>query len=76
MMNPMQWFQTLRMARNPQQMFEQTVNQNPQLQNTFAQMKNSSNGASFEQMARQLAKQKGVSEEQLMQMYNQFGNKK
>ena len=72
----MQWFQTLRMARNPQQMFEQTVNQNPQLQNTFAQMKNSSNGASFEQMARQLAKQKGVSEEQLMQMYNQFGNKK
>ena len=76
MMNPMQLFQTLRMARNPQQMFEQTVNQNPQLQNTFAQMKNSSNGASFEQMARQLAKQKGVSEEQLMQMYNQFGNKK
>ena len=76
MMNPMQLFQTLRMVRNPQQMFEQTVNQNPQLQNTFAQMKNSSNGASFEQMARQLAKQKGVSEEQLMQMYNQFGNKK
>ena len=76
MMNPMQLFQTLRMARNPQQMFEQTVNQNPQLRNTFAQMKNSSNGASFEQMARQLAKQKGVSEEQLMQMYNQFGNKK
>jgi hypothetical protein len=75
-MNPMQLFQTLRMARNPQQMFEQTVNQNPQLQNTCAQMKNSSNGASFEQMARQLAKQKGVSEEQLMQMYNQLGNKK
>ena len=76
MINPMQLFQTLRMAKNPQQMFEQTVNQNPQLQNTFTQMKNSSNGASFEQMARQLAKQRGVSEEQLMQMYNQFGNKK
>ena len=72
----MQLFQTLRMARNPQQMFEQTVNQNPQLQNTFAQMKNSSNGASYEQIARQLAKQRGMSEEQLMQMYNQFGNKK
>jgi hypothetical protein len=76
MINPMQLFQALRTARNPQQMFEQTVNQNPQLQNTFTQMKNSSNGASFEQMARQLAKQRGVSEEQLMQMYNQFGNKK
>lgn len=75
-MNIMQLFNTLKMARNPQQMFEQTVNQNPQIQNTFTQMKNSSNGASFEQMARQLAKQRGVSEEQLMQMYSQFGNKK
>lgn len=75
-MNIMQLFNTLKMARNPQQMFEQTVNQNPQIQNTFTQMKNSSNGASFEQMARQLAKQRGVSEQQLMQMYNQFGNKK
>lgn len=76
MMNPMQLFQALRTARNPQQMFEQTVNQNPQLQNTFTQLHNTSNGASYEQIARQLAKQRGVSEEQLMQMYNQFGNKK
>lgn len=76
MMNPMQFFQNILMSRNPQRTFENAVNQSPQLQNTFAQMKNSSNGASFEQMARQLAKQKGVSEEQLMQMYNQFGNKK
>lgn len=76
MMNPMQLFQALRTSRNPQQMFEQTVNQNPQLQNTFAQLQNSSNGASYEQIARQLAKQRGMSEEQLMQMYNQFGNKK
>lgn len=76
MMNPMQLFQALRTSRNPQQMFEQTVNQNPQLQNTFTQLQNSSNGASYEQIARQLAKQRGMSEEQLMQMYNQFGNKK
>ena len=76
MMNPMQLFQALRTARNPQQMFEQTVNQNPPLQNTFTQLQNTSNGASYEQIARQLAKQRGMSEEQLMQMYNQFGNKK
>ena len=76
MINPMQLFQALRTARNPQQMFEQTVNQNPQLQNTFTQLQNSSNGASYEQIARQLAKQRGMSEEQLMQMYNQFGNKR
>lgn len=75
-MNIMQLFNTLKMARNPQQMFEQTVNQNPQIQNTFTQLQNTSNGASYEQIARQLAKQRGVSEEQLMQMYNQFGNKK
>ena len=64
------------MSRNPQKSLEQAVNQNPQLQNTFTQLQNSSNGASYEQIARQLAKQRGMSEEQLMQMYNQFGNKK
>lgn len=42
MMNPMQLFQALRTAKNPQQMFEQTVNQNPQLQNTFTQLQNTS----------------------------------
>ena len=76
MINPIQLFQALRTARNPKQMFEQTVNQSPQHQNTFTQLQNSSNGASYEQIARQLAKQRGISEEQLMQMYNQFGNKR
>ena len=76
MMNPMQFFQNILMSRNPQRTLENAVNQNPQLQNTFTQLQNSSNGASYEQIARQLAKQRGMSEEQLMQMYNQFGNKK
>lgn len=72
----MQFLQGIVMSRNPQKSLEQVVNQNPQLQNTFTQLQNSSNGASYEQIARQLAKQRGMSEEQLMQMYNQFGNKK
>ena len=76
MMNPMQFFQNILMSRNPQRTLENAVNQNPQLQNTFTQLHNTSNGASYEQIARQLAKQRGMSEEQLMQMYNQFGNKK
>lgn len=76
MMNPMQFLQGIVMSRNPQKSLEQAVNQNPQLQNTFTQLQNSSNGASYEQIARQLAKQRGMSEEQLMQMYNQFGNKR
>ena len=76
MMNPMQFLQGIVMSRNPQKSLEQAVNQNPQLQSTFTQLQNSSNGASYEQIARQLAKQRGVSEEQLMQMYNQFGNKR
>ena len=76
MMNPMQFFQNILMSRNPQRTFENAVNQSPQLQNTFTQLQNTSNGASYEQIARQLAKQRGMSEEQLMQMYNQFGNKK
>lgn len=76
MMNPMQFFQNILMSRNPQRTFENAVNQNPQLQNTFTQLQNSSNGASYEQIARQLAKQHGMSEEQLMQMYNQFDNKR
>ena len=76
MRNPMQFFQNILMSRNPQRTLENAVNQNPQLQNTFTQLHNTSNGASYEQIARQLAKQRGMSEEQLMQMYNQFGNKK
>ena len=72
----MQFLQGIVMSRNPQKSLEQAVNQNPQLQSTFTQLQNSSNGASYEQIARQLAKQRGVSEEQLMQMYNQFGNKR
>ena len=76
MMNPMQFFQNILMSRNPQRTLENAVNQNPQLQNTFTQLHNTSNGASYEQIARQLAKQRGMSEEQLMQMYNQFGNKR
>ena len=76
MMNPMQFFQNILMSRNPQRTFENAVNQSPQLQNTFTQLQNSSNGGSYEQIARQLAKQRGMSEEQLMQMYNQFGNKR
>ena len=43
---------------------------NPQFQQGIQALKNSGGGASFQQMAFAMAKQKGVSEEQLMQMFN------
>jgi DNA-binding IscR family transcriptional regulator len=40
------------------------------------QMQNISGGRSVEQTVRQLAKQQGISEEQLMQVYNSLANKR
>lgn len=55
---------------NPKQMFMNMMQNNPQIQQTLKTFQNSGNGASFEQMARMIAQQKGISEQQLMQMYN------
>lgn len=69
--------------------FFQMVNQFQQMQNpkqavmgmlqnnqTAQQLKGIANGRSMEQTVRQLAKQQGISEEQLMQAYNSFANKR
>lgn len=63
-MNPMQLMNAFRNAKNPQ------------LQQVMTQLQNSGGGSMTpEQMARQLAKQNGISDEQLMQIYNQFNRK-
>lgn len=62
-------------AVNPKQMLINMLQNNPQLQNTMNQLKNSSNGLSNEEMAKQMAKRQGISEEQLMQMYNSIAKK-
>lgn len=57
-------------AKNPRQMCFDLMQNNPQFKQQIQALQNSSGGASFEQMARTLAQQKGISEQQLMQMFN------
>lgn len=57
-------------AQNPQALFQQMLNQNPQMATSFAQLQNSTQGANPRDIAMQLAKQKGIPEEQVMQMFN------
>ena len=63
-------------AQDPKHAFMGMVQQNPQIQQKIQQMQNISGGRSMEQTVRQLAKQQGISEEQLMQAYNSFANRK
>ena len=65
----------LKNARNPRAVFMHMVQKNPKYRQVFDQLQNSSNGASAEDMARQLAKRQGISDEQLAQMYNSLAGR-
>jgi hypothetical protein len=67
--------QHFQQAQNPKQAFMGMIQQNPQMQQKMQQMQNLSGGRSMEDTVRQLAKQQGISEEQLMQVYNSFANR-
>ncbi len=73
--NPFQLIQQFQRMKDPKGAFMQMMQNNPQYQQMFNQLQNSANGASAEQMARQVAKQRGISEEQLMQMYNSLARR-
>lgn len=73
--NPFQLIQQFQRMKDPKGAFMQMMQNNPQYQQMFNQLQNSANGASAEQMARQIAKQRGISEEQLMQMYNSLAKR-
>ena len=70
MMNPMQMFQMLRGAQNPQQMFQNMLMQNPQMSTALSQIQNSTQGANPKDVAMQLARQRGMSEQEVMNMFN------
>ena len=70
MMNPMQMFQMLRGAQNPQQMFQNMLMQNPQMSSALSQIQNSTQGSNPRDVAMQLARQRGMSEQQVMNMFN------
>lgn len=74
--NFFQMVQQMQQYKNPQQMFMGMIQQNPQMQKQMQTMQNVSGGRSVEQTVRQLAKQQGISEEQLMQAYNSLANKR
>lgn len=70
MMNPMQMFQMLRGAQNPQVMFQQMLRNNPQMSSVLTQIQNSTQGSNPRDVAMQLARQRGMSEQQVMNMFN------
>ena len=74
-MNPMQLFQMLQGSQNPQQMFQQMLQQNPQMSSALSQIQNSTQGANPRDVAMQLAKQRGMSEQQVMNMFNALNKK-
>lgn len=74
-MNPMQMFQMLRGSQNPQQMFQNMIMQNPQMSSALSQIQNSTQGANPRDVAMQLARQRGMSEQEVMNMFNSLNRK-
>ena len=66
----MQILQMLQQAQNPQALFQQMIQQNPNMAAALSQIQNSTQGANPRDVAMQLAKQRGISEQQVMQMFN------
>ena len=75
MMNPMQMFQMLRGSNNPQQMFQNMLMQNPQMSSALSQIQNSTQGSNPRDVAMQLARQRGMSEQEVMNMFNSLNRK-
>lgn len=73
--NPMQLFQMLSGSKNPQMMFQQMLQQNPQMSSALSQIQNSTQGANPREIAMQLARQRGVSEQQIMSMFNSLNKR-
>lgn len=66
----MQMFQMLQGAQNPQVMFQQMLRNNPQMSLALTQIQNSTQGSNPRDVAMQLARQRGMSEQQVMNMFN------
>ncbi len=71
-MNPMQIMAMLQNSGNPMQMLTQMAQQNPMMSRAM-QMGQGKNEAQLKETVRNLAKQRGMSDEQLRQMLSNFG---
>lgn len=65
--------QLLTMGQNPQQILQNAIAQNPQLQQTFSQI--GSNGISAKQLCYQIAQQRGIDINQMINFLQQRGIK-
>lgn len=75
MMNPMQMFQMLQGAQNPQVMFQQMLRNNPQMSSALSKIQNSTQGSNPRDVAMQLARQRGISEQEVMNMFNSLNRR-
>lgn len=73
-MNPMQMMAMLQGSNNPMVMLQQLAGQNSML-NRAMQMGQGKSSGQLQQIVRNLAHQKGMSDEQLNQFISQFGLK-
>lgn len=71
-MNPMQIMAMLQNSGNPMQMLMQMAQQNPMMGRAM-QMGKGKNEVQLKETVRNLAKQRGMSDEQLQQMLSNFG---
>ena len=71
-MNPMQVMAMLQNSGNPMQMLTQMAQQNPMMGRAM-QMGKGKNEVQLKETVRNLAKQRGMSDEQLQQMLSNFG---
>lgn len=71
-MNPMQIMVMLQNSGNPMQMLTQMAQQNPMMGRAM-QMGKGKNEVQLKETVRNLAKQRGMSDEQLQQMLSNFG---
>ena len=74
-MDPRQIMQLIKGGGNPQQIVQQMLNNNPQAQQTFRQLQNMAGDMNPRDFAIQLAKQNGMTEQQLMDFAKRFGVK-
>ena len=63
--------QLLTMGNNPQQIIQNAIARNPQLQQTFSQI--GSNGISAKQLVMQIAQQRGIDVNQMIQFLQSKG---
>ena len=62
-------------GRNPQAVMQMLMQRNPQYSQALQQLKNMAQGRDMKDFVMQLARQNGVSQENLQAMQNMFGKK-